>query len=76
MGRATLARLEHGPGVILFGQHTDLMEHREARAAGLGSVVARSMLIFSRGGAPLEQRCRSNPRLSAGSTLRPAPLEA
>ena len=31
--------------VILFGQHTDLVGHREARAAGLGPMVARSKLI-------------------------------
>ncbi|MBA2632963.1 MAG: hypothetical protein H0U86_08210 [Chloroflexi bacterium] len=31
--------------VIMFGQHTDLVAHREARAAGLGPMVARSKLI-------------------------------
>lgn len=31
--------------VILFGQHTDLAAHADARAAGLGPMWARSKLI-------------------------------
>ena len=37
--RATRAR------VILFGRHTDLEAHADARAAGLGSMWARSKLV-------------------------------
>ena len=33
------------PRVILFGQHTDLEAHADARAAGLGPMWARSKLI-------------------------------
>jgi len=33
------------PRVILFGQHTDLAAHAEARVAGLGPMWARSKLI-------------------------------
>jgi hypothetical protein len=31
--------------LILFGPHTDLIAHREARAAGLGPMIARSKLL-------------------------------
>jgi hypothetical protein len=33
------------PRVILFGPHTDLAAHAEARAAGLGPMLARSKLV-------------------------------
>ena len=33
------------PRVILFGPHTDLVAHAEARAAGLGPMWARSKLL-------------------------------
>jgi hypothetical protein len=33
--------------VILFGRHTDLEAHAEARAAGLGPMWARSKLVAS-----------------------------
>jgi hypothetical protein len=33
------------PRVLLFGQHTDLAAHAEARAAGLGPMWARSKLV-------------------------------
>ncbi len=33
--------------VILFGQHTDLEAHADARAAGLGPMWARSKLLAS-----------------------------
>jgi hypothetical protein len=33
------------PRVVLFGPHTDLAAHAEARAAGLGPMWARSKLI-------------------------------
>ena len=33
------------PRVILFGQHTDLEAHADARAAGLGPMWARSKLV-------------------------------
>ena len=33
------------PRVVLFGPHTDLAGHAEARAAGLGPMLARSKLI-------------------------------
>jgi hypothetical protein len=36
---------EHGPRVVLFGPHTDRQAHAEARAAGLGPMLARSRLI-------------------------------
>jgi hypothetical protein len=35
----------HGPRLILFGPHTDLEAHAEARAAGLGPMWARSKLV-------------------------------
>lgn len=35
----------HRPEVVLFGPHTDLEAHREARAAGLGPMLARSRMI-------------------------------
>jgi hypothetical protein len=31
--------------VVLFGPHTDLAAHAEARAAGLGPMLARSKLL-------------------------------
>jgi hypothetical protein len=34
-----------GPRVILFGPHTDLEAHADARAAGLGPMWARSKLV-------------------------------
>ncbi len=33
------------PRVLLFGPHTDLVAHAEARAAGLGPMLARSKLV-------------------------------
>lgn len=33
------------PRLLLFGPHTDLAAHAEARAAGLGPMVARSKLV-------------------------------
>lgn len=33
--------------IILFGQHTDLAAHADARAAGLGPMWARSRLVKS-----------------------------
>jgi hypothetical protein len=33
------------PRVILFGPHTDLAAHADARAAGLGPMLARSKFI-------------------------------
>ena len=33
------------PRLVLFGPHTDLAAHAEARAAGLGPMLARSRLI-------------------------------
>lgn len=33
------------PRVVLFGPHTDLAAHADARAAGLGPMLARSKLI-------------------------------
>jgi len=33
------------PPVLLFGPHTDLAAHAEARAAGLGPMLARSKLL-------------------------------
>lgn len=34
-----------GPRLILFGPHTDLEAHADARAAGLGPMWARSKLV-------------------------------
>lgn len=34
-----------GTRVVLFGPHTDLEAHAAARAAGLGSMMARSKLV-------------------------------
>jgi hypothetical protein len=34
-----------GPRVILFGPHTDLEAHADARAAGLGPMWARSKFV-------------------------------
>jgi len=33
------------PRIILFGPHTDLKAHADARAAGLGPMIARSRLL-------------------------------
>jgi hypothetical protein len=33
------------PRVVLFGPHTDLVAHAEARASGLGPMLARSKLL-------------------------------
>ncbi len=33
------------PRVLLFGPHTDLLAHADARAAGLGPMMARSKLV-------------------------------
>jgi hypothetical protein len=33
------------PRIVLFGPHTDLAAHAEARAAGLGPMLARSKLL-------------------------------
>jgi len=33
------------PRVLLFGPHSDLAAHAEARAAGLGPMLARSKLV-------------------------------
>ncbi len=38
-----------GPRVIVFGPHVDLEAHAAARAAGLGSMWARSRLLTSLG---------------------------
>jgi hypothetical protein len=35
------------PHVLLFGPHTDLRAHADARAAGLGPMVARSKLLLT-----------------------------
>lgn len=35
------------PRLLLFGRHTDLAAHAEARSAGLGPMVARSKLVTS-----------------------------
>jgi hypothetical protein len=42
---SALARCSARPRVVLFGPHTDLAAHAEARAAGLGPMWARSKLI-------------------------------
>ncbi len=44
----TLAALD-GPRLILFGPHTDLEAHADARAAGLGPMWARSKLVAELG---------------------------
>ena len=36
-----------GPRLLLFGSHRDLAAHREARANGLGPMIARSKLFAS-----------------------------
>jgi hypothetical protein len=33
------------PRIVLFGPHTDLAAHQEAREAGVGPVLARSRLL-------------------------------
>ncbi|HEX7197157.1 MAG TPA: hypothetical protein VF364_10060 [Candidatus Limnocylindria bacterium] len=38
-------RSHSGSRLILFGQHTDLEAHADARAAGLGPMWARSKLL-------------------------------
>jgi hypothetical protein len=37
--------LAERPTIILFGPHTDLEAHADARAAGLGPMLARSRLL-------------------------------
>lgn len=37
---------ERSARVILFGPHTDLEAHADARAAGLGPMLARSALVL------------------------------
>jgi hypothetical protein len=37
------------PRLVVFGPHTDLQAHAEARSAGIGPMVARSKLIRSLG---------------------------
>ena len=39
------SRALRGPRLILFGPHTDLEAHADARAAGLGPMWARSKLV-------------------------------
>jgi hypothetical protein len=39
------ARPTGAPRVILFGPHADLEAHSDARAAGLGPMLARSKLV-------------------------------
>jgi hypothetical protein len=39
------APVSNRPRVVLFGPHTDLAAHADARAAGLGPMVARSKFI-------------------------------
>lgn len=39
------APLSRRPRLILFGPHTDLAAHADARAAGLGPMLARSKLV-------------------------------
>ena len=34
-----------GPRLVVFGPHTDLAAHAEARAAGIGPMIARSKLV-------------------------------
>jgi hypothetical protein len=34
-----------GPRLVVFGPHTDLAAHAEARSAGIGPVMARSKLV-------------------------------
>ena len=41
----TWGRAFPGTRVVLFGRHTDLAAHAEARAAGLGPMWARSKLV-------------------------------
>jgi hypothetical protein len=42
---ADALRSRNGDRVILFGPHTDLEAHADARAAGLGPMWARSRLV-------------------------------
>jgi nucleoside-diphosphate-sugar epimerase len=37
----------NGPRLVVFGPHTDLVAHAEARSAGIGTVMARSKLVAS-----------------------------
>jgi hypothetical protein len=39
------AVLHEPPRILLFGPHTDLVAHADARASGLGPMVARSKLV-------------------------------
>jgi hypothetical protein len=36
-----------GPRLVVFGPHTDLAAHAEARSAGIGPMMARSKLVQS-----------------------------
>lgn len=38
---------EARPRLVVFGPHTDVAAHREARSAGIGPMVARSKLVAS-----------------------------
>ena len=42
---AELRRQTGAPRILLFGRHTDLEAHAEARAAGVGPMWARSKLV-------------------------------
>lgn len=44
-GWADVLRARTGSRVVLFGRHTDLEAHADARAAGLGPMWARSKLL-------------------------------
>lgn len=39
--------IEARPRLVVFGPHTDVEAHREARSAGIGPMVARSKLVAS-----------------------------
>jgi hypothetical protein len=39
--------VEKSPKVVLFGPHSDMEAHADARASGLGPMLARSKLIAS-----------------------------
>jgi hypothetical protein len=45
-----LAPADPRPRLVLFGPHVDLQAHADARAAGLGPMMARSKLIGSLAG--------------------------
>jgi hypothetical protein len=46
-GTAGRSAEDAAPRILLFGPHTDLEAHREARGAGLGPMMARSRLFTS-----------------------------